>query len=395
MSESVHTAHEGEPSRRHLLGVASGLVLGASTLAAGGTAHAAGAERAGDDIVSVMYVEVNDNDLVHVADYSLAGTGTPVFDLGVIFAANINYDGSRAYLSLNEQVRATLEDAEHQVRPLQDRGIKVLLSILPNHQGAGFANFPDADAASAFASELASVVDRYGLDGIDFDDEYAEYGTGGTGMPNEHSFVDLVLSLREKLGEDRLITLYNIGPSAERTTDGDRNAADALNYAWNPYYGTWAPPEIAGMGTEKLAAGAVDVAQTDLPTISKLAQRTVDEHYGVFLAYNLSDTDASDQLTAFTEELYGAGTVRHGTAYATGTTPHTDRDRLATPGAWPCTGRPIGNDAFAACAGESAVRADLPIGHQPWWRSQSIARSDQPSSGPRPRPSPAPWPPSA
>lgn len=97
------------------------------------------------------------------------------------------------------------------------------------------------------------MVDQYGLDGIDFDDEYAEYGT-------------------------------------------------------------WAPPEIEGMGKEKLAAAAVDVAQTDLPTISELAQRTVDEDYGVFLTYNLSDEDASEQLTAFTDKLYGRAAERHGDA---------------------------------------------------------------------------------
>lgn len=331
MTRSVPASHEDDPSRRRILRAASGLVVGTGALAASGTAHAAGAghclgaagqetarrvlpatphpnAQADGDIVSVMYVEVNDNDLSHVADYSLAGTGTPVFDLAVIFAANINHDGSKAYLSLNEQVRATLDDAEHQIRPLQDRGIKVLLSILPNHQGAGFANFPDADAAADFARELADVVDQYDLDGIDFDDEYAEYGTGGTDQPNDHSFVDLVLSLRETLGEDRLITLYNIGPSAERTTDGDRNAADALDYAWNPYYGTWAPPEINGMGKEEISPAAVAVGETDPGTITEFAQRTIDQGYGVFLGYNLTDDDASDALSRFTEVLYGAPT---------------------------------------------------------------------------------------
>ena len=53
---------------------------------------------------------------------------------------------------------------------------KVLLSILGNHQGAGFANFTDYASADAFAADLEQVVKTYGLDGIDFDDEYAEYG---------------------------------------------------------------------------------------------------------------------------------------------------------------------------------------------------------------------------
>jgi len=89
---------------------------------------------------------------------------------------------------------------------LQQKGIKVLLSILDNHQGAGFANFPSQAAAEAFAQELADAVNQYGLDGIDFDDEYAEYGNNGTGQPNNSSFVYLVSALRQKL-PNKLITL--------------------------------------------------------------------------------------------------------------------------------------------------------------------------------------------
>ena len=47
----------------------------------------------------------------------------------------------------------------------------VLLSVLGNHQGAGFANFTSFAQADAFAAQLADAVTTYGLDGIDFDDE--------------------------------------------------------------------------------------------------------------------------------------------------------------------------------------------------------------------------------
>jgi chitinase len=59
--------------------------------------------------------------------------------------------------------------------------MKVVLTILGNHQGAGICNFPTREAARDFAQQLANTVNTYGLDGIDFDDEYSEYGKNGTG----------------------------------------------------------------------------------------------------------------------------------------------------------------------------------------------------------------------
>ena len=123
-----------------------------------------------------VYVEVNSNDLANVADYTLAESGDAAIDMAMIFAANINYDGEKAYLHFNERVTETLDDAETQIRPVQAKGTKVLLSVLGNHQGAGFANFTSFAQADAFAAQLADAVTTYGLDGIDFDDEWTNYG---------------------------------------------------------------------------------------------------------------------------------------------------------------------------------------------------------------------------
>ncbi|MDZ4045272.1 MAG: chitinase, partial [Rhodoglobus sp.] len=106
-----------------------------------GASPATAAEGAETDPQLAVYVEVNSNDLANVADYTLADSGRAAVDLAMIFAANINYDGEKAYLHLNDRVTETLQDAENQIRPLQAQGTKVLLSVLGNHQGAGFANF--------------------------------------------------------------------------------------------------------------------------------------------------------------------------------------------------------------------------------------------------------------
>lgn len=257
---------------------------------------------------TVVYVEVNSNDFSHVADYSLVGTDLPAFDIGVIFAANINYEDGAAQLHLNDRVTETLTNADTQIRPVQERGTKVLLSILGNHQGAGFANFEDYADADAFAAQLEAVVEEYGLDGIDFDDEWSDYGTNDTSQPNASSFVYLVHALRNRLGDEKLITFYDIGPSSDATEYKHMYAGDLLNYAWNPYYGSWKPPVIEHMSADRLGAAAVDLSRTSAETTTMLAQKTVDEGYGMFVTYNLTDANQEEFISLFTSVLKGRNT---------------------------------------------------------------------------------------
>jgi hypothetical protein len=292
--------------RRTLLSAAA--VAGAAA-ATGVPLTAAAAEcrkpRAKNGPISVAYVEVNNNSMVNVGKYTLANGGAQVFDLAVIFAANINYDGSKAYLHFNENVQRVLDNVATEVRPLQQKGIKVLLSILGNHQGAGLANFPSQAAANAFAQELADAVNRYGLDGIDFDDEYADYGVNGTPQPNASSFVHLVQALRQKL-PNKLITLYDIGPAAARLSYNGQSVANTFNYAWNPYYGTWSVPR-GPSAKSKLSPAAVQINVSS--NAASLATRTKTEGYGVFLTYDLGAGNASSYISGFTNPLYGSNTV--------------------------------------------------------------------------------------
>ncbi|MFE4722971.1 endo-beta-N-acetylglucosaminidase H [Streptomyces sp. NPDC057889] len=258
---------------------------------------------------SVAYVEVNNNSMLNVGKYTLANGGGNVFDVAVIFAANINYDPGTKTGSLyfNENVQRVLDNAATEIRPLQQKGIKVVLSVLGNHQGAGFANFPSQQTASAFATQLSDTVAKYGLDGIDFDDEYAEYGNNGTGQPNDSSFVYLVTALRANM-PDKIISLYNIGPSATRLSYGGVDVSSKFDYAWNPYYGSWQVPGIA-LPKSKLSPAAVEIGRTSQSTTADLARRTVSEGYGVYLTYNLDGADRSADVSAFTRELYGRDAV--------------------------------------------------------------------------------------
>ncbi|MFG2313154.1 endo-beta-N-acetylglucosaminidase H [Streptomyces sp. NPDC048566] len=286
------------------------LALSAVTaLAFCATGAAAASTPAKQGPTSVAYIEVNSNSLLNAGKYTLADGGGNAFDVAVIFAANINYDTSSktAYLHFNENVQRVLDNAATQIRPLQQQGIKVVLSVLGNHQGAGFANFTSQQAASAFAMQMSDAVAKYGLDGIDFDDEYAEYGNNGTAQPNDGSFVHLVTALRASM-PDKIISLYNIGPAASRLSYGGVDISSKFDYAWNPYYGTWQVPGMA-LPKSSLSPAAVEIGRTSQATVGNLARRTVSEGYGVYLTYNLDGTDRSADVSAFTRELYGSDTV--------------------------------------------------------------------------------------
>ncbi len=261
--------------------------------------------------ITTAYVEVNSHSITSVGKYVLASNGASVFDIGIIFAANINYNGTNAYLYLNPQAQAVLDDAATQIAPLQAKGIKVLLSVLGNHQGAGFANFPDQQAATAFAGQLADAVTAYGLDGIDFDDEYADYGKNGTGQPNAWSFPYLVQALRNDL-PDKVISLYFIGPSSTSLSYSGIEVGDLLNYSWNPFYGSWNVPVVPCMTQAQLAPAAIEIQGTPASTASGLAEQTVADGYGAYNTYNLPDTDVSQYISSFTKPLYDSDAVYNG-----------------------------------------------------------------------------------
>jgi GH18 family chitinase len=293
--------------RRTLL---TALAAGTAVAATGtATATAQACRAAVKKPTTVAYIEVNDHSMLSAGKYTLANDGRPVVDIAVIFAANINFDTTtrKAYLSFNPQVTNVLNNRATQIKPLQDKGIKVLLSILGNHQGAGFANFPDKASAEAFAQELANAVSTYGLDGIDFDDEYVEYGNNGTGQPNASSFVYLVQALRQKLPAGKLITLYDIGPASTKLQYNGVNLANVFDYAWQPYYGSYsANPAFA---KSKYSPAAVSYTATSQATAASFAQRTVTDGYGVFLTYNLTEANTATYMSAFTQKLYGKNTV--------------------------------------------------------------------------------------
>jgi len=132
-----------------------------------------GVEHEGVKVFSCM--EVNDTNPLNNLKYTLKKSGKYLIDALIIFSANINYntETGQVYCYCNPNVQALLDGREKYLKPLKDRGIKVILGILGNHDRAAINNLAD-ETARYFAKELKSICDAYDLDGIFWDDEYSK-----------------------------------------------------------------------------------------------------------------------------------------------------------------------------------------------------------------------------
>lgn len=192
----------------------------------------------------VAYIEVNDTDPRNTMLYRM--NDEPFFDVVVIFAANIHAFGSEPCLYLNDNVTEMLVPTSDStttghfkyIQPLREDGTKVLLSILGDWQGVGVANLTE-DNQQKFTEILAWAVEEYGLDGINFDDGWARYGTNPD-FPDavNGSFDGLIVKLRDELderfpNEPKLISVYHFGEACNLTT----TTIPCIDYGWNAGYG--------------------------------------------------------------------------------------------------------------------------------------------------------------
>jgi hypothetical protein len=145
--------------------------------------------------------------LTDILNYTLAD-GTPQTKVVFLGAAEFSCSPGNfqpPYVSLPDGIlqQLTLQPGQTQtaVQKLQAAGIKVLLSLIGNNKAAnermGWEDIPYVQDGNRFANMLAfaqwvktNLIDKYGLDGIDIDDEF------GASETNYQAFVDTVGILR-------------------------------------------------------------------------------------------------------------------------------------------------------------------------------------------------------
>lgn len=237
--------------------------------------------------ITAVYMEVNDVNPLNTLCYEM--NGKPFFNYVILFAANINgtsegraelgYKGGKLERALNETVK-----------PLQAKGVKVLLSILGNHTGLGFANLTD-EQVEDFANQIKTVVDTYNLDGVDFDDEYAEYGSNGFMPANTASYANLISAVRSKLGSGKLITIYDVDTGNSKTLTAVRECVD---WAWSEQYNLLKGRCKFGLGNRQYCGFSQRLdkpfAISDLYTVNNALQSFREGYMGALLFYNLRKT---------------------------------------------------------------------------------------------------------
>ena len=279
----------------------------------------------------VSYFEVNDMNPLNAANYFLADSGKPFFDIVNIFAANINYDAAsgRAYVHFNDNVAHLLANRDKYIAPLQALGIRVCLTILGNHDRIGVANL-SAEGAREFARELRVVVDTYGLDGVDFDDEWSDYPSRadeapGFLVPSSELYGRLLIETRRVM-PDKLVTLYAYGHTSFYNPIDGKRIGEVVDYAWNSSYlyadynsmknflglmpGQWGPYSIClNPDSDQYTGDSLSDAEI---------QKLHEGGYGVMVWYDLRTDKRQSYVGRFSQVssvVYGEQTVKRGYDY--------------------------------------------------------------------------------
>lgn len=195
----------------------------------------------GIKIISCM--EVNDTNPLNNLCFTLKTSGKPLIDMVILFSANINYNNEtgRVYVFNNPNVQHILDNRDKYLKPLQDRGIKIVLGILGNHDISGVANLAD-NTAREFAKELKATCDAYKLDGIFYDDEYSAYqypAPAGFVNPSSDAAARLCYETKQAM-PDKLVCAYVYSRTAafRNPVDGVE-AGKFVDYGIHDYGGSY------------------------------------------------------------------------------------------------------------------------------------------------------------
>lgn len=271
----------------------------------------------GTGIKSILYVEVNDENILNAGEFTMKSSGKPFFDVVNIFAANINYNAEtgRVNVYCNDNVSYVLRNADKFIRPLQAKGIKVCLTILGNHDEAGIANMSPA-AAADFARELRNYVDLYGLDGIDFDDEYSAYKTENPGpgleVPSQQATARLMYECRQAM-PDKILSFYDYTKYIPTGSVEGIPVGELLDYGYWGLYATWSDRHetITGFTKKDYCPFPINLSYTTSNggTYFPYTQRMKDEGYGIQMFYNIKsrDYDYTSDFNKFGEILFNDG----------------------------------------------------------------------------------------
>ncbi|KAI6661813.1 hypothetical protein LOD99_9820 [Oopsacas minuta] len=263
--------------------------------------------------MTVAYTTPDDSQqFLNIASYTLAD-GSPAVDVVCIFGGNYctnelpslraNNNNPPTLNQFNPNIQEVLDSGV--VKALQDKGITVLLTILNGHSAVGWSQFTSEIVATAFVNYLKTdIVDKYGLDGIDIDDEYS------IGIPNQTSLV-MVTSIMQQLMPDKIISkaLFNDIHNFDTIYKG-KKLSDTLDYGWEMTYGgnpIFRLPQYVdkGMGKDRLSLGFW-FGQIS-PNPEKDVQWIKDNGYEGLMVFDFQAPSDTVMMGTLVNALYGIG----------------------------------------------------------------------------------------
>lgn len=256
----------------------------------------------GTGIKTILYFG-NDSNPLQANEYTMRDSGKPFFDIVCMFAANIIWDDEKkqASLSFNPWIQRMLDNADRYLRPLQERGTKVTLSIL-----TGVSVLSDI-AAREMALEVKAVLDAYGLDGVEFDDEYNNQQNYDPNSPGIEfgNWARFVYECKRVM-PDKLIGVYDYGSTGSFREPIDGVPARAyISYVMEAMYGSaaWGIQNGFG-GLDKSQCspysrhgGKFMVDQTTIERIKK-------EGYGYQMFFTLPDWNIAQEGLERMSQVY-------------------------------------------------------------------------------------------
>lgn len=263
----------------------------------------------GHDLFFVFYINTNDFQPLLAQDYIMRkklarGTTVAWYDaVGNIInlrTVMLDYDAAtgRALLNLGNDMRYVLDHAVKYIRPLQEHGSKVCISIEGSGKGLGFCNLTDGQIVD-FVAQVKTVVEEFGIDGINLWDRGSEYGKEGMPAMNTASYPKLIKALREALGREKLltVTVYEEPTSTfwDTQATGGIAVGDYIDYAWSGYNRESEAPQVLDPWHPELAYVS-DYTQKPIANLPK-------ERYGC-INFPIYSTSSMEIGTAINQILY-------------------------------------------------------------------------------------------
>lgn len=264
----------------------------------------------GEDVVrGYVFFEVNNVNPLNTLSFELEN-GKLLWDVVVLFAANINYDAEagRPRVQCNPETQFLLDNNEIYLQPLRKRGVKVLLGLLGNHDMTGLAQLSE-QGSKDFAREIAQYCKAYNLDGINYDDEYSNSpDTSNPALASRSTAAAARLCYETKKAmPDKLVTVFAYGAMYGVATVDGVDAKEWIDIVV-PNYGGSASP--IGQLTRKQCAGLA--AEFNLGFGGSLsassAQSLINNGYGWYMGFDLKPTKFSSAFSRLSgaEVLYGS-----------------------------------------------------------------------------------------